>query len=168
LEIIKQIHIDCFRLCKESMGWYLPIAGNIGVFCQSQDDYEKLSRLSERITEPSSDPNQKYFRLKEPITIPPIESIPQTSYTYLYIRKPSPDTPQQGDVDFVLPYDKFQELQSKLLSGERIPNARIYTRPGWDMVELISPKINSLAYISYQQMAEKARIRFDQDRSLVV
>jgi len=102
LNIIHEIHIDCFKLCGEALGKYLPIAGNVGVFCQSEKDYDLFTKIREEITYPSTNPNQKYYELKQPIITSPLGDVPQTVYTHLYVRKPSSDSPEVGDVDFVL------------------------------------------------------------------
>lgn len=161
LDIVHEVHLGCFRLCKVVIGNYLPIAGNMGVFCQSQDDFERFTRVREELTESCDNPNQKYYRLRRPIVIPSTDDLPETSYTYLYIRKPAEDTPELGDVDFILPYDEFVLLKNRVANGENVSGASIYSRPGWDMVELKNPSVRAVAYISYQEMAEKVRVRFD-------
>lgn len=161
LGLVREIHINCFKLCKMVFGRYLPIAGNVGVFCQSDEEYEKFLEVREQITEPSDNPKQKYFKLKHKMVIPATEDLPETSYEYLYIRRPSPDSPQLGDVDFILSKEEFQKLKQGLVEGETLPGAKIYKRPGWDMIELADPTINALPYVTYREMAEKACVRFD-------
>lgn len=160
LDIIAVVHQGCFEICKDSLGKYLPVAGNIGIFCQTEDDFQMFTRVREEITEPSINPNQKYFRLKEPIVLPTVNGIPETTYTYLYIRKPSPDSPELGDVDFVLPANEYVALKQRILSGEKIKGAQIYNRPGWDNIEIRDSQIKALTYVSTQEMAEKVRIKF--------
>lgn len=160
LEIVRQIHLGCFRLCKEILGRYISVAGNVGVFCQSQEDFEKFTRVRQQLTEPSDNPKQKYFRLKEPIVISSVGDMPATTYTYLYVRQPEADSPQAGDVDFVLDPDEYGKLKQKILSGSKIKGASIFDRPGWDMIELRNPEVNALAYISTGDMAERVRVRF--------
>lgn len=159
-ELIREIHIGCFKLCHEAIGRYLPIAGNIGIFCQSEEDLENYTKAKEELTYPSENPDQKYFTLKTPIFIPETDGIPSATYTYLYIRKPNIDSPELGDVDFVLPKNEYEELKAKVINGENIEGASIYDRPGWDTIEIRNPDIRALAYISTQEMAEKVRVRF--------
>lgn len=161
VSLIKQIHEDCFKLCKIAVGDYLPIAGNIGIFCQTEADYVLFTKLKEEITEQSTNPNQKYFKLKQTITIPPIKDIPETVYEYLYIRKPASDTPQLGDIDFLMDFNEYNLLKEDIIRGDLILGAEIYNRPGWDMIELRNDFIYSLAYITYKEMAEKVRFKFD-------
>lgn len=159
LEAIKHTHISCYKLCKQSFGKYLPNAGNIGVFCHYGGEYEFLTKLRERLTEESDNFNQKYFRLHKPIIIPAIDDIPETIYTYLYIRKPDPYRFHVGDVDFVLEVDEYEELKKSLLNGEIIKGARIFERPDLDMIELYDPDVDGLGYVSPREMTEKVRVK---------
>lgn len=157
---LERIHVDCHRLCRKALGRYLPVAGNIGVFCQSDEEFEMYTKVRERVTHQSDDPNQKYFALKEPIVMSAHGDIPSATYTHLYIRKPNPESPEAGDVDFVLSKDEYAKLKDRIIGGEAIPGASIYDRPGWDTIEVRDPHISALAYIGTQEMAEKARKRF--------
>jgi len=159
-ELVKNIHVDCFKLCKDAIGKYLPVAGNVGIFCQTEDDFLEFTNIRKEITEPSSNPVQKYYRLNEPFVIPAVDDIPQTIYTHLYIRKPSNDSPEAGDVDFVLSSKEYLSLKQKIMEGVEIKGAGIYNRPGWDNIEIRNSKINALTYIGTQEMAEKVRIKF--------
>lgn len=96
LEAIKYIHLACHQLCKQSFGNYLPNAGNMGVFTHYNDEYDRLTKLREELTLPSDNPNQKYYQLHNPIVISAEGDIPETTYTYLYIRKPDPYRYQVG------------------------------------------------------------------------
>ena len=68
-EAIEYIHFSCFKLCKEAFGKYLPIAGNIGVFCHYNNEYEFLTKLREELTEKSDNFNQKYYHFHNSIII---------------------------------------------------------------------------------------------------
>lgn len=159
LEAIEHIHYACFELCIQSFGKYLPVAGNMGVFCHYEDEYEKLTQIRKDITEASDNLNQKYFRLHKPIVVPARGDIPETVYTHLYVRKPDPYRAQVGDVDFVLAEDTYQELKQSLQSGTVMKGVRVFERPDLDMVELHSPDIDALAYVSPRAMTEKVRIK---------
>jgi len=156
LEAIEHIHIACYELCKQSFGKYLPNAGNIGVFCHYEEEYEMLTKLREELTESSENPNQKYFRLHTPIIIPAKGDIPETVYTYLYIRKPDPYRAQVGDVDFYLEPEKYVDLK-QLVEDGGIKGARLFPRSDLDMIELYNPDIDALAYVGTSKMAEKVR-----------
>ena len=158
---IEEIHNACFELCKQAVGEYLSVAGNIGIFCQSDGEYNRYLAIAKDITKSSDNPNQKYFDLIESVTIKQNGVVPEATYTHVYIRKPADDSPQVGDIDFVLERSEFDILKEKIrINTESIPGASIYERPGWDMVEVRNLEINAIAYISYQEMAEKVRIRF--------
>lgn len=159
LEAIKHIHFACFELCKQSFGHYLPVAGNMGVFCHYDDEYAVLTKLREEMTESSDNLNQKYFRLHQPVVIPAQDDVPETVYTYLYIRKPDIYRAQVGDVDFVLEEDKYLELKKSLESGVSMKSVRIFPRADLDMVELYNPDIDALGYVSPREMTEKARVK---------
>jgi hypothetical protein len=161
-EAIKHIHIACYRLCKKSFGSYLPNAGNMGVFCHYDDEYEFLIGLRKQLTEQSDNVDQKYFRLHEPIVIPAQGDIPEATYTHLYIRKPDPYRHHAGDVDFYLEPGEYAGLKQSLLEGAVIEGARIFPRADLDMIELYDPDIDALAYVSMKTMAEKARIKVKQ------
>lgn len=159
LEAIRHIHLSCYTLCKQSLGKYLPNAGNMGVFCHYDEEYAFLTRLREELTDASDNANQKYYRLHEPITIPAEGDVPETTYTYLYIRKPDPYRHHAGDVDFFLEQEEYARLKQSLLGGTAIRGARVFERPDLDMVELHDPDVDALAYISTRTMTEKVRVK---------
>lgn len=147
-EAIRYIHFACHKLCKQSMGRYLPVAGNIGVFCHFDDEYEYLKKLQSELTDLSQSVYGKYFRLHEPIVILAKDDVTETIYTYLYIRKPDPNKDQVGDVDFYLEPEKHAELKQSLLNGKIIKGARVLiNRPELDFVELYDPAIDAWGYI---------------------
>jgi len=158
-EAIKHIHFSCYKLCKQSFGKYLPNAGNLGVFCHYDDEYKLLIKTREELTEPADNLNQKYYRLYKPIVIPAEGDVPETTYTYLYIRKPDPYRSHVGDVDFFLEPEKYAELKQSLLDGKVIKGARIFERPDPDMIELYDPNIDALGYVSTNQMTEAVRVK---------
>ncbi len=159
-KIIEQIHKDCFRICYLALGKYLEIAGNVGIFCQSEQEYGEFVSSKNELTEPSDNPNQKYFKLRKNIIIPRANDIPETIYTHLYIRKPDP-TPYglyRGDIDFVLDLIKYLEFKKTI---KQVVGAQIYDRPGWDTIQITNPQIKSVAYVSTKEFAEKVRVKFD-------
>lgn len=158
-EAIKHIHFSCYELCKQSFGKYLPSAGNMGVFCHYDDEYNTLIKIREQITESSDNFNQKYFRLLEPITILARGDVPETTYTHLYIRKPDPYRHHAGDVDFFLESEEYNQLKNSLLNGKIMKGTRVFDRADLDMIELYNPDIDALAYVSTHKMAEKVRVK---------
>lgn len=159
LEAIRHVHFACFELCKQSFGKYLPVAGNMGVFCHYDNEYKFLTELQKKLTEESDNVNQKYFRLHKPVVIPARRDVPETTYTFLYIRKPDPYRFHVGDIDFVLEENKYQELKKSLQSGKLLKGVRVFERPDLDMLELYDPDVDALGYVDPQEMAEKVRIK---------
>ncbi len=166
LEAIKYIHFACYKLCKQTFGEYLPNAGNMGVFCHYDDEYQKLVAIRNQIVEPSDDPNQKYFELLEPIVIPAHNDIPETTYTHLYIRKPDIYRAQVGDIDFFLDQQEYDKLKQSLIDGKEIKGARVFPRKDLDMIELYDPDVDALGYVSTNIMSEKVRIKLSDETNL--
>jgi hypothetical protein len=159
LRAIEYIHFSCHELCKNTFGKYLQNAGNVGVFCHYDEEYGKLVKLRNKLTESSNEPNQKYFRFYEPVVIPAKEDVPETTYTHLYVRRPDPYRHQVGDIDFYLEPTEYQKLRDELLAGKKLSGARIFERPDLDMIELYNPDIDALAYVSTKKMTEIVRIK---------
>ncbi|MFA5155050.1 MAG: hypothetical protein WC453_01305 [Patescibacteria group bacterium] len=151
---IEYTHIACFQLCQLALGRYLPVAGNIGIFCHDDDEFIFLTALREKLTDRNDNWNQKYFRLHESITIPARGDLPETTYTYLYIRRPDPKSPQIGDVDFVIDSEEHRRLQSLAELGERMNGIDLLYRPDLDMIRLSRPDIDALPYLTTKTMAE--------------
>ncbi len=166
IKAITYIHSACHKLCKQSFNTYLANAGNMGVFCHYESEYQQLVAIRKELTEPSDDPNQKYFKLHEPIVIPAQDDIPETTYTYLYIRKPDPYRHHVGDVDFYLDQEQYNELKQALAGGKQVKGARIFPRNDLDMIELYDPDIDVLAYVSTNTMTEKVRIKLSNETNL--
>jgi len=161
MEIITQIHSGCHKLCKQAFDQYYEVSGNMGVFCHDDDEYELLTQLRKDLTEPSDNPNQKYFKLIEPIVVNATNGFPKATYTHLYIRQPDP-TPygeHSGDVDFVLEPGEYDQLKASITENSK-DGIQMYDRPGWDTIQITDPNIDAIAYVSTLEMAKKARVKF--------
>lgn len=156
---IEHIHFACHMLCKRSFGKHFPNAGNMGVFCHYDDEYALLTRMREMLAEPSGNPDQKYFRLHNPIVIPARRGVPKTVYTHLYIRKPDPYRHHVGDVDFYVAPERYGKLKQSLREGKVIKGARIFPRQDLDMIEIYDPDVDALGYVSEQSMTRKVRVK---------
>jgi hypothetical protein len=154
LEAIRHIHFACYELCNKVFNEFLPNAGNVGIFCHYEDEFEFLTKIRQKMTEESQNFNQKYFRLHQPIVISAKDGVPETKYEFLYIRKPDPYRYQVGDIDFYLPEDRYAQLKKSPPKG-----ARVFDRQDLDMVELFNPDIDVLAYVSTVKMTEIVRIK---------
>lgn len=166
LEAIKYVHLACNKLCKQSFGEYLPNAGNIGIFCHYDNEYDQLIALRKEMTEESDNVNQKYFRLHESIIIPAIDDMPETTYTHLYIRKPDPYRHHVGDVDFYLEPNKYQELKNAMQNGKILKGARIFPRQDLDMIELYNPDVDACGYVSTEKIAATAHVKQSEETNL--
>jgi len=165
-EAIEHIHFSSYKLCKQSFGYYLPNAGNLGFFCHYDDEFELLKNIRDEVTEKSDDPGLKYFTLIEPIVIAAKDDIPEATYTHLYIRKPDIYRYQVGDIDFYLKNSEYQELKQDMLNGKNVKGARVFERPDLDMIELYDPDVDVLAYVSPSNMTEKVRIKLSDTTKL--
>lgn len=151
-EAVKYLDRESTELIKKVFGKNIAVAGNIALFSHSEIEYSFLKALTKDLIIISSNPRQKYFQLIDPIILG------NNKYEWLYIRKPKVDSPQVGDIDFVLGDDEYNFLKNKVAGGG-IKFARIYDRPNWDMIELFDPKSNVLPYITTKSMAEKVRLK---------
>lgn len=159
LQAIAHIHLECYKLCKQSFGHYLPTAGNVGVFCHYDQEFNRLIAIRNEMVHPSDNPELKYYELLEPIVIHAQGDIPETTYTHLYIRRPDPYRAQVGDIDFYLEKPAYDKLKQEMLAGKKVPGARVFARPDLDMIELYNPDSDALGYVSTHMMAEKVRIK---------
>lgn len=159
LGAIKYVHFECHKLCKNSFGNYLSNSGNIGIFCHYDTEYETLIKIRKKLAESSSNPDQKYFRLYKPVIISAKGDIPETTYTFLYIRKPDPYRHHVGDLDFYLEPEKYHNIKKSLLAGKKMRGARVFERPDLDMIELYNPDVDALAYVSTKKMTQKVKIK---------
>ena len=165
-EAIEHIHFECYKLCKQSFGKYLPNAGNVGVFCHYGDEYEYLTGVRQELAEASDNVNQKYFRLHKPIVIPAKGDVPETTYTFLYIRRPDPYRHHVGDVDFYLEPDKYKKLKQAMLEGKKVKGARVFERPDLDMIELYDPDVDVLGYVSTEKISSAVRVKLSEHTKL--
>ncbi len=159
LKAITHTHFSCYALCKQTFGHYLPNAGNIGIFCHYDDEYEYLTDVRKELTQASDNWNQKYFRLHSPIIIPARGDVQETTYTHLYIRKPDIYRAQVGDVDFYMEPEKYTELKQSLHNGKKLKGARVLDRKDLDYVELYDPDIDACAYVGTHAMTEMVRVK---------
>jgi hypothetical protein len=157
LKAVRYLHVECNKLCKQTFGHYLPVSGNIGIFCHYQDEYEFLTNLRKELTNEDKHWNEKYYFLKEPITIPGSNEIPGAIYTYLYVRHPDDTKPQVGDIDFVMDGDSFLNFKNLSTKGYAAGSTEVFYRPDLDMLRLSKNDSDVLPYITTTSMEEKKR-----------
>lgn len=159
LQALEYIHEAAHRMCQKNLGLLLPVAGNIGVFCHFEDEFEYLTGLRKELTDLNDNWNQKYFKLHNPIEFPAKSGFPQAKYTYLYVRKPDSHTPNVGDVDFYLEPEKYAKLKEAVLSGTYARGVKMFERPDLDLVRLYDPDIDVSAFVgSYNLETVATRI----------
>ncbi len=159
IEAITYTHIACHNLCKQSFGKYLSTAGNVSIFCHYGDEFEQLKQFRKELTQESDNVDQKFFRFHEPLVIPAQEEVPETTYMYLYVRRPDPYRYQVGDIDFVLEDNDYTTLKSEMQKGKEINGARLFDRPDLDMIELYDPDVDALGYVSTPRMTDMVRVK---------
>jgi hypothetical protein len=151
-ETITYLDEKCSALVMQAYGSVLPVAGNVAIFTHSENEYHHLKLLTKSLIHSSANPKQKYFQLIEPI------KVGNNEYRWLYIRKPNPDSPQRGDIDFLLDQNEYN-LFKQMVENGKIKSARRYDRLNWDMIEIFDPKSDVLPYIATKLMAERVRLK---------
>ncbi|HEC63991.1 MAG TPA: hypothetical protein ENI23_01715 [bacterium] len=162
LDTITKLHFEAYHLIQSSFSKYFPNAGNVGIFCHYEDEYNNLIKIRDSLSYKSSEPNRKYFKLKQPIVTEAKNEIPQVKYTHLYIREPDPSPYGEhlGDIDFFVKDSEYKELLDEVDKG-RIKNAIIYIQDGiGKIIQVANDSIETLAYISTKNITET--IRFNQ------
>ncbi len=158
-QAIEYVHRACHALSLHTFDEYLPVAGNIGIFCHYEDELTYLVGVRDQLADVHDNWNQKYYRLHQPISIPAQGGVPEATYTHLYIRRPDPYRAQVGDADFVLGPEKFGPFKQSLLDGTKVKGARAFDRPGLDMIELYDPDVDALSYVHTHTMEDNMRMQ---------
>lgn len=163
LKAIEHVHFKSYKLCKQSFGKYFTNAQNMGIFCHYDGENEILTKLRKELTDANDSINSgKYFRLLEPIIIPAKGDVPETTYSYLYIRRPDPYRYQVGDADFFLDEADYKKLKESMIAGKQIKGARIFDRADPDMIELYDSDVDVLTYVSTSTIAKSVRAKISE------
>ena len=142
---------------QKSFGTHLSVKGNIVILTHYPEEYEYLCSVRDKICEEASVEGQKYYPLKEPITIAGTTTTPEATYTHLYIRKPDPYRSQVGDLDFNISEKEYRGAKIKAGSGN-LQHARIFPEDRLDMIELHHPDSDVLAYVSSTSVDDVVKI----------
>lgn len=151
LGVIKYIHIESHNLCKLCFGEYFENAGNIGIFCHYESEFDALKKIRNELAEPSEDSELKYYNLTKPIIINQ-GNVNETTYTHLYIRRPDPYRHFVGYIDFYLNPIEYDRLKQSLLQGVKMEGVRLFENNCLDLIELHNPDIDVLAYLGNTKM----------------
>jgi len=147
-DAVKYLHRTCHKLCLRTFGYCLPVRGNVGVFAHYEDEFAYLTSLRERLTDQEVHYKNKYFKLREPIIVPPEDGVPGATYTFLYIRRVDPYRSQVGDIDFTLPSEEHRILKTTLDPDTFVNGARLFGRPEENIIELWDPDTDAAAYVA--------------------
>jgi hypothetical protein len=112
------------------------------VFTQSIAEYEKMVKVARQLGPVAQDtPAGPVFY------IPPLSTVAGT-LRLLKIRRPDPKRPERGDADFtVADYETFKKTHL----GK--PGFGLIKRTAMEMIELIDPAYNVIAYYSHPTLA---------------
>ena len=120
------------------------------IFAQSQAEYEELVNVARQLGPVADDtPTGPVFHIAPLSTNTGILRLLKT-------RRPDPNRPERGDADFtVADYDMFKKTH---LSK---PGFSVIQRKHMEMLELIDPAFNVLAYYSHPTLAEVLNLSTD-------
>ena len=112
------------------------------VFTHSVSEYEEMIKVTRQLG-----PMVQDTAMGPVFHIPPLSTVAGT-LRLLKIRRPDPKRPERGDADFtVADYEKFK----KTYLGR--PGFGIIKRAEMEMIELIDPSYNVIAYYSHPTLA---------------
>ena len=118
------------------------------IFAQNKTEYEELAKIARQMG-----PIVQDTAMGPVFHIAPLSTVAGT-LDLLKIRKPDPKRPERGDADFtVTDYDSFK----KAYLGK--PGFNIIKRPEMEMIELIDPSYNAIAYFSCPTLAAVLKIK---------
>jgi hypothetical protein len=126
------------------------------IFAQSPDEYEEMVNVAGQLGPIAQDTATGPVFYIAPL------STDAGMLRVLKIRRPDPKRPERGDADFtVADYDTFKK---KHLSK---PGFSLIQRKDMEMIELIDPSFNVLAYYSHPTLAEVLGLSPDQSSEIV-
>ena len=157
MDALRYLHKTSHKLCFEVIGGYLPVRGNVGIFCHNYSEFKYLTGLCKELTLSEPNYNGKYFPLKQPVHFEEKDGVPAATYEYLYIRQVDPYRSQVGDVDFVMPPGTFAEYTSSLVMGTFRNGARVFERPAENMIEPWKPERDVISYVATEALADIIR-----------
>lgn len=153
---LRYIHGEGHRICRQLLGAYLPVAGNIGIFCHDEEEYRRLTDIRKELTDASISWNNKYFKLYTPLSFPRTGETPDATYTYLYIRKPEAAQARVGDVDFYLDQAAYSALKTDARTGKK-RGVSVFERPDLDLVRLDDPNSDVSVFVGSYVLNDVAR-----------
>lgn len=136
LEAVGYVVTETSKLAKKLFGQTFPIK-SLTIFSHSQPEYELLTQILADMGKSYNFNNGPRVELYEPLIVE------NNRISHLRIRKPDPDRPQVGCNDFETDYNAFK---SECLS-KHPDNLHLIIRPEYEMIELLDPEFDVLAYV---------------------
>jgi len=119
------------------------------VFCQNDDEYDELKKLSGEIGKVIEDtPSGPLYHVK------PIDTV-AGQLKLLKIRNPDTTKPERGDADFTV--SNYPEFKNKYLQQDKF---KLIPRPTFEMIELMDSNFNVRAYFSYPPLDKQLGINW--------
>lgn len=120
------------------------------VFTQSQEEFKEMGEVAHQLGEVAQDTSTGPL-----FYIAPLSTV-AGNLRVLKIRLPDSKRPERGDADFtVSDYESFKKTH---LSK---PGFSLIEREEMEMIELIDPSFNVLAYYSHPTVAELLKLNID-------
>jgi hypothetical protein len=146
-KLVQEIVEDASRLCAARTSEGSAPVNYACVFAQSEIEYEELVNLARQLG-----PVVRETAMGPVFHTAPLETV-AGNLELLKIRRPDPKRKERGDADFtVADYESFK----KTYLGQ--PGFGIIRRPEMEMIELIDPRYNVIAYFSHPTLAAVLKI----------
>ncbi len=123
-------------MARKILGKTFPIR-SLTVFSHSQEEFEFLIKILEKLGKPYNYNNGPRVALYEPI------EVGESHITHLRIRKPDPERLQVGCNDFETDYESFK----KDYLPNHPENLRLIKRPEYEMIGFYDSSFDVLAYV---------------------
>ncbi len=149
--LVKNIVTDSFRLSVTHTSEKKAPVNYACVFTHSTSEYEEMIKVASQLGPIAEEtPTGPLFQ------ITPLSTKAGT-LRLLKIRRPDPKRPERGDADFtVADYDSFKKTYLEK------PGFSLIKRPNMEMIELIDPSYDVIAYYSHPTVADILKINLDQ------
>ncbi|MEX2008461.1 MAG: hypothetical protein WD850_03160 [Candidatus Spechtbacterales bacterium] len=129
---VQYVAKEAATLAEKVTGQRYPIT-YLTIFAHSQEEYDGLVAMLASLGEVSEANNGQQVKLNEAI-----DGIPR-----IRVRKPDPQRPQVGCVDFDA--GEYEDFKNKYLNSSE--HLRLIERPDYEMVEFFGPQFDILGYV---------------------
>jgi len=118
------------------------------VFTQSNAEYEEMLEVANQLGSVVQE-----TEMGPVFQIPPLATV-AGFLQLLKIRRPDPKRPERGDADFTV--SNYKSFKGRYLNK---PHFSIIKRADMEMIELIDPAYNVLAYYSHPPLADVLKLK---------